>query len=177
MPNSPGTSNGITETVVESASDAQGLPAALDNPTSMQKESYSSVIACKQCRSRKVKCDSQRPQCKNCVRRSDPCEYDTAQKRRGPDKRPGTRQRSFKKRPEGVDPLSRRRRVGKQGPETTLASATNILSVDKALEQLQEGGIWIDGLSETVVPTTDWPQAEWNSNSTTGGVGSLDNGA
>ena len=37
--------------------------------------------------------------CNNCARRSNECEYDLVPKRRGPDKRPGTRQRSCKKRP------------------------------------------------------------------------------
>jgi len=50
-------------------------------------------------RSRKIRCDSTRPVCNNCVRRSNECEYDLVPKRRGPDKRPGTRQRSCKKRP------------------------------------------------------------------------------
>jgi hypothetical protein len=50
-------------------------------------------------RSRKIRCDSTRPVCNNCVRRSNECEYDAVPKRRGPDKRPGTRQRSCKKRP------------------------------------------------------------------------------
>uniref|UniRef100_A0A0W0G457 Zn(2)-C6 fungal-type domain-containing protein n=1 Tax=Moniliophthora roreri TaxID=221103 RepID=A0A0W0G457_MONRR len=57
------------------------------------------VIACRQCRGRKIRCDSTRPVCNNCVRRSNECEYDAVPKRRGPDKRPGTRQRSCKKRP------------------------------------------------------------------------------
>ncbi|KAF8993841.1 hypothetical protein BDQ17DRAFT_1311941 [Cyathus striatus] len=64
-----------------------------------RKEISSVVIACRQCRGRKIRCDSTRPQCNNCVRRSNPCEYDLVPKRRGPDKRPGTRQRSCKKRP------------------------------------------------------------------------------
>jgi hypothetical protein len=50
-------------------------------------------------RSRKIRCDSARPTCNNCVRRANVCEYDTQTKRRGPDKKPGTRKRSCKKRP------------------------------------------------------------------------------
>lgn len=46
------------------------------------------AVACRQCRLRKVRCDSARPICKNCTRRSDTCEYDPAPKRRGPDKKP-----------------------------------------------------------------------------------------
>ncbi|KAJ7451943.1 hypothetical protein FB451DRAFT_1051080, partial [Mycena latifolia] len=56
------------------------------------------VIACRQCRARKIRCDSTRPHCANCSRRADTCEYDPAPKRRGPDKKPGTRQRRPKKR-------------------------------------------------------------------------------
>jgi len=55
-------------------------------------------------RTRKVRCDSAKPLCKNCVRRSDPCEYDFAPKRRGPDKQPGTRRRLYKKKPEETTP-------------------------------------------------------------------------
>ncbi|KAF5362709.1 hypothetical protein D9758_011728 [Tetrapyrgos nigripes] len=57
------------------------------------------VIACRQCRKRKIRCDSNKPSCLKCLRRSDECEYDAFPKRRGPDKRPGTRQRARKKRP------------------------------------------------------------------------------
>ncbi|KAF7335676.1 Zn(2)-C6 fungal-type domain-containing protein [Mycena venus] len=58
------------------------------------------VIACRQCRARKIRCDSTRPHCSNCSRRDDQCEYDPAPKRRGPDKKPGTRQRRCKNRVE-----------------------------------------------------------------------------
>ena len=63
-------------------------------------------------RARKIRCDSTRPGCDNCARRSSQCEYDAVPKRRGPDKRPGTRRRSCKKRPaEGEDtPAVRKRR-------------------------------------------------------------------
>src|SRR6185437_4581493 len=50
-------------------------------------------------RARKIRCDSTRPVCHNCTRRSSNCEYDLVPKRRGPDKRPGTRQRTSRKRP------------------------------------------------------------------------------
>lgn len=55
-------------------------------------------------RARKIRCDSTRPHCNNCVRRGNDCEYDAKPKRRGPDKRPGTRQRSCKKRPPEAEP-------------------------------------------------------------------------
>ena len=64
-------------------------------------------------RSRKIRCDSTRPTCNNCARRSNECEYDLVPKRRGPDKRPGTRQRSCKKRPAdgSTPPRSKRKRT------------------------------------------------------------------
>lgn len=64
-----------------------------------RRSSANGVVACRQCRARKIRCDSTRPGCDNCARRSSQCEYDTVPKRRGPDKRPGTRRRSCKKRP------------------------------------------------------------------------------
>lgn len=57
------------------------------------------LFTCLRSRARKIRCDSTRPICHNCVRRSNECQYDAVPKRRGPDKRPGTRQRSCKKRP------------------------------------------------------------------------------
>ncbi|KAK7453326.1 hypothetical protein VKT23_012005 [Stygiomarasmius scandens] len=79
-----------------------------------RKEISSVVIACRQCRSRKIRCDSTRPECNNCVRRSNKCEYDAAPRRRGPDKRPGTRQRSCKKRPAdgSAPPPPKRKKTG-----------------------------------------------------------------
>ena len=67
-------------------------------------------------RARKIRCDSTRPGCDNCARRSSQCEYDAVPKRRGPDKRPGTRRRSCKKRPvEGEEVSTSRKR---RKPET-----------------------------------------------------------
>lgn len=54
-------------------------------------------------RSRKVRCDSIRPKCGNCTRRVTNCDFDAAPKRRGPDRVPGTRHRSCKKRQVAVD--------------------------------------------------------------------------
>ncbi|KAF7326119.1 Zn(2)-C6 fungal-type domain-containing protein [Mycena kentingensis (nom. inval.)] len=58
------------------------------------------VIACQPCRRRKVRCDSARPICSNCLKRKIPneCQYDAVPRRRGPDKNPGTRHRPCKKR-------------------------------------------------------------------------------
>ncbi|CAK5282641.1 unnamed protein product [Mycena citricolor] len=72
-------------------SDLRGLP--------VESGSTAVVIACGPCRGRKIRCDSNRPTCYNCVRRKNVCIYDSAPRRRGPDKHPGTRQRSCKKRP------------------------------------------------------------------------------
>lgn len=73
-------------------------------------------------RARKIRCDSTRPVCNNCVRRSNECQYDAAPKRRGPDKRPGTRQRSCKKRPadgSAPPPPSKRKRTTSQAAADT----------------------------------------------------------
>ncbi|TFY66432.1 hypothetical protein EVG20_g4654 [Dentipellis fragilis] len=76
-----------------------------------RKDASNIVIACRQCRARKIRCDSTRPECNNCSRRSNECVYDAAPKRRGPDKRPGTRQRSCKKRPaDGSAPVPKKKR-------------------------------------------------------------------
>ncbi|CAE6404179.1 unnamed protein product [Rhizoctonia solani] len=53
-------------------------------------------IACTLCRQRKIKCGGEQPACRNCVRIEVSCHYDTEPKRRGPDKRPGTRTRTRK---------------------------------------------------------------------------------
>ena len=48
-------------------------------------------------RGRKIRCDGAKPVCHNCSRRTENphiCTYDTAPKRRGPDRIPGARQRS-----------------------------------------------------------------------------------
>lgn len=47
-------------------------------------------------RARKIRCDAERPLCKNCRRRHEECVYDVRPKRRGPDKIPGARMRSCK---------------------------------------------------------------------------------
>jgi Zn(2)-Cys(6) binuclear cluster domain-containing protein len=61
-------------------------------------------------RSRKIRCDSTRPNCQNCVKRGNECVYDKVPKRRGPDKRPGTRKRSCKKRQsDGSEPQPKKK--------------------------------------------------------------------
>ncbi|KAJ6540138.1 hypothetical protein DFH09DRAFT_1175587 [Mycena vulgaris] len=96
------------------------------------KEISTVVIACRPCRGRKIRCDSNRPSCNNCVRRKNECIYDTAPKRRGPDKRPGTRQRSCKKRPKdgsSPTPLKRKRKVSSASIPGVDADATTIGTV------------------------------------------------
>ncbi|KAF8137874.1 hypothetical protein K438DRAFT_2023529 [Mycena galopus ATCC 62051] len=82
-----------------SASGSKGTDRRSVSPARpARRTTTTAVIACQQCRSRKIRCDSTRPHCSNCSRRADKCEYDPAPKRRGPDKKPGTRQRRGKKR-------------------------------------------------------------------------------
>ncbi len=62
-------------------------------------------------RGRKIRCDGAKPICHNCSRRTENphiCSYDSAPKRRGPDKVPGARQRSAGS--TGDKPPRRRRR-------------------------------------------------------------------
>jgi len=89
-------------------------------------------------RSRKIRCDSTRPVCHNCTRRSNVCEYDSAPKRRGPDKRPGTRQRSCKKRPADgtpAPPPKRRRTLNHEDSQSpSLSPSTSITRVRNDFE-------------------------------------------
>ncbi|EJD03209.1 uncharacterized protein FOMMEDRAFT_168239 [Fomitiporia mediterranea MF3/22] len=91
------------------------------------------VIACRQCRARKIRCDSTRPSCNNCIRRQNECQYDAVPKRRGPDKRPGTRQRSCKKRPaDGSMPMKKKQKKGglAESPTVTSPSSSAVKSED-----------------------------------------------
>lgn len=63
-------------------------------------------IACHFCRHRKLRCDSARPVCANCTRRSLPCSYDEAHKKRGPDRVPGRRKRKVNEHKVGGDKSS-----------------------------------------------------------------------
>ncbi|KAG1853089.1 hypothetical protein F4604DRAFT_2044544 [Suillus subluteus] len=97
----------IQSSVPMSESTSPLQPAASTSQDPLRREILNQVIACRQCRARKIRCDSTRPICHNCVYRSNECQYDAAPKRRGPDKRPGTRQRSRKKCPtDGSSPPS-----------------------------------------------------------------------
>ncbi|KAJ3876443.1 hypothetical protein F5051DRAFT_411571 [Lentinula edodes] len=92
---------------------SESSTAFAGNRSRERRETSTVVIACRQCRSRKIRCDSARPVCTNCHRRKNVCEYDAAPKRRGPDKRPGTRRRSCKKRPAdgSTPPPSKRKKT------------------------------------------------------------------
>ncbi|GJJ13286.1 hypothetical protein Clacol_007538 [Clathrus columnatus] len=86
-------------------SDEGNLPVKLgpnglaeDQPPTAQGKLRTRVyVACLQCRSRKIRCDGAKPQCQKCCRRASECDYDAVPKRRGPDKKPGARQRTSKK--------------------------------------------------------------------------------
>ncbi|KAF8526163.1 hypothetical protein JB92DRAFT_2700846 [Gautieria morchelliformis] len=77
-------------------------------PTAQGKMRTRVYVACLQCRSRKIRCDGAKPKCQKCSRRSSECDYDPAPKRRGPDKKPGARQRTSKKAKVAKDEESRR---------------------------------------------------------------------
>jgi hypothetical protein len=86
-------------------------------------------------RSRKIRCDSTRPVCNNCTRRCSTCEYDAAPKRRGPDKRPGTRQRTCKKKSsEDLQPMSKRKRASDTSPLNSPTSPTSSHPVNAKIE-------------------------------------------
>ncbi|KAG8214553.1 hypothetical protein J3R82DRAFT_9614 [Butyriboletus roseoflavus] len=93
------------------------LELAPDQPLTTQGKPRARVyVACLQCRTRKIRCDGAKPTCHNCTRRgkpTDPCVYDAAPKRRGPDKTPGARQRMAREARQESDTdtvASRRRR-------------------------------------------------------------------
>ncbi|KAG1843243.1 uncharacterized protein F5891DRAFT_1211169 [Suillus fuscotomentosus] len=118
--------------VPTSESTLQLQPAASTSQDPPHREISNQVVACQQCRARKIRCDSARPICHNCVRRSNECQYDAAPKRRGPDKRPGTRQRSCKKRPtDGSSPSSlrsKRKRTSVRNDDFELPQESNVPS-------------------------------------------------
>ncbi|PIL36283.1 transcription factor [Ganoderma sinense ZZ0214-1] len=110
------------------------------NPASTRpprREASTVVIACRQCRARKIRCDSTRPFCHNCLRRNNECEYDAVPKRRGPDKRPGTRQRSCKKRPPDAEPTSA---SAKKKRKTNADGESGVLSFDVKVKENVTGG-------------------------------------
>ncbi|KAH7911013.1 hypothetical protein BJ138DRAFT_1151604 [Hygrophoropsis aurantiaca] len=119
----------------QSQAQQQPTPTSQDAP---RREISNQVIACRQCRARKIRCDSTRPVCHNCVRRSNDCQYDAAPKRRGPDKRPGTRQRSCKKRPAdgSAPPPSKRKRTAGRGSDSQESDAPQARENGASSQQL-----------------------------------------
>jgi len=62
-----------------------------------ERQRHYSILICfdrYRSRSRKVKCGGEKPSCLRCERKESTCTYDEGPRRRGPDRRPGTRQRS-----------------------------------------------------------------------------------
>ncbi|KAJ7644009.1 hypothetical protein FB45DRAFT_736166 [Roridomyces roridus] len=81
-------------------------------PTTQGKPRARVYVACVQCRTRKIRCDGAKPICHNCGKRANgsvDCNYDPLPKRRGPDKRPGARQRVARKM--NGEPSTRSRRA------------------------------------------------------------------
>ncbi|KAF9519718.1 hypothetical protein BS47DRAFT_1324447 [Hydnum rufescens UP504] len=69
-------------------------------------------LACRQCRSRKIKCDATHPVCLTCVRRKSPkCEYDDEPRRRGPDRHPRIRTHQDSGAPPSIRPRRSQKRV------------------------------------------------------------------
>jgi len=106
-----------------SGSSLQYKQSTSDQPPTTQGKARTRVyVACLQCRSRKIRCDGAKPTCHNCGRRSSECKYDAVPKRRGPDKKPGARQRTVKKK-DGDSPtddkvaLKKKRRKSDEGLE------------------------------------------------------------
>ncbi|KLO15216.1 kinase-like protein [Schizopora paradoxa] len=89
------------ETAEASASQASGFEIFSNDEeeTSSVRTPRRTSVACMQCRSRKLRCDGATPKCLSCTQRHiELCDYEAASKRRGPDRLPGTRQRSCKTR-------------------------------------------------------------------------------
>ncbi|KAI0829772.1 hypothetical protein BC628DRAFT_1477485 [Trametes gibbosa] len=121
--------SGPTRTTPSGSNTSQSRPP--------RREASTVVIACRQCRARKIRCDSTRPFCHNCLRRNNECVYDAVPKRRGPDKRPGTRQRSCKKRPPDAEPASG---SAKKKRKTNAEGESGMLSFDVIVKENVTGG-------------------------------------
>nr|GAT60216.1 GTP binding protein [Mycena chlorophos] len=58
--------------------------AMASTPASTMKPRIKKItVACNFCRSRKLKCDGERPSCAQCLKRANPCDYQPQNKRRG----------------------------------------------------------------------------------------------
>ncbi|KAI0291612.1 hypothetical protein B0F90DRAFT_1671449, partial [Multifurca ochricompacta] len=116
----------------------------------------SGVIACRQCRSRKIRCDSTRPKCQNCHKRGNECLYDKVPKRRGPDKRPGTRKRSCKKRQsDGSDPQPKKKRKADLVEQDATSRGTHRHYEISSLATL----MFVPATQKASKPDTDFPVA------------------
>jgi hypothetical protein len=127
------------------------MPLAADQPlTSQGKERVRVYLACAQwcvdhrcflmmisyacnrfhSRQRKIRCDGAKPCCEVCTKRGiTACRYDSAPKRRGPDRVPGSRSRAHDEEDEldGVGPSRRRRRRATSGaPPGSVAPSPDI---------------------------------------------------
>lgn len=77
-----------------SLSDAQNPNANDASSQNHAQKRTKTPVACEFCRGRKLKCDGDKPRCKNCAERQFECRYPTFQRRRGPGKAPrGSRTR------------------------------------------------------------------------------------
>ncbi|TFY80459.1 hypothetical protein EWM64_g3551 [Hericium alpestre] len=93
-------------------------------PTTQGKPRTRVYVACAQCRGRKIRCDGARPVCHNCTQRADgDCNYDSAPKRRGPDKVQGARTRTTRAKDEEGRPIQKKRR--KMGSTTVQEEVTS----------------------------------------------------
>ncbi|KAI1789635.1 hypothetical protein LXA43DRAFT_1152573, partial [Ganoderma leucocontextum] len=104
------------------------LELAPDQPLTTQGKPRTRVyVACAQCRGRKIRCDGAKPICHNCSRRTENphiCTYDTAPKRRGPDRVPGARQRAAGS--NGDKPTRRRRRPPQDGADQLFVDSQSV---------------------------------------------------
>ncbi|KAJ7603558.1 hypothetical protein DFH06DRAFT_911689, partial [Mycena polygramma] len=71
------------------------IELAADQPPTVKGTPRARVyVACARCRTRKIRCDGVKPTCHNCSKcrsGTELCNYDSAPRRRGPDKLPGAR--------------------------------------------------------------------------------------
>ncbi|WVQ86236.1 hypothetical protein IAT38_008404 [Cryptococcus sp. DSM 104549] len=97
-------------------------------------------VSCDCCRVRKIKCTGEKPVCSNCERRKKACSYPSKVRRRGPDKKPGTRQRG-----KGIALLRKRGQIP-DGPASTEKEGTS--EEPDAGPQWSTSGAGQDGMLE-----------------------------
>ncbi|KIM89129.1 hypothetical protein PILCRDRAFT_212993 [Piloderma croceum F 1598] len=162
------------------------IELAPDQPPTTQGKPRSRVyVACVQCRTRKIRCDGAKPTCHNCSRRSTnggaTCSYDSAPKRRGPDKTPGARQRTARDtNQEGdanIGTVRRRRRK----PETASPSKNDVRNTSRtyATDSCERQSPTdmpspVSSIPLTPIsPLSDEPSKTWNSLVPARGFGAL----